>query len=128
MNWICTLEDMIARYGEDKLVHNDGKLAKEAIKKTIEDAQAIIKIYVPNLDQSNKETKEILKPICLDIALYRLSDYVTSDIDVRQRYEQAMETLAFIAKKADKGEALPSLTNKKEKTYSEIIYKRGTFS
>ena len=100
----ATQTDIIERYGEEELViasdrDGDGEIDPEAVSKAVNDASDEIDIYLAaRYDLPLSTVPGVLKRLCADIALYRLSsDRGTATDEKRLRYEDAVKLLKLMA-------------------------------
>ena len=109
-------QDIIDRYGDDALLiaadrNNDGVVDAAAVDRALADATAEINVYVGRVEALPLTTvPEILVNLCVDIALYKVSNGLAATEAQRQRYEDAIALLKSIAK----GEASLGLTDGSE--------------
>ena len=97
-------QDIIDKYGETELIiaadHNGTGVADpEVVTRGIDDAGDEIDTYIGtaySLPLAN--VPPILKPLCIDIALYKMSTGTAITDEKRRRYEDAIKILDKIAK------------------------------
>lgn len=101
----ATQQDIVDRYSQETLLlladrDGDQVIDSAVVDQALADASAEIDTYVAaKYDLPLQQVPEVLKRLCVDIVIYRLS----SDADMateekRQRYEDAIALLARIAK------------------------------
>ena len=99
----ATQQDIIDRYGEDDLIvaadhDQDGEADANVVAQGLEDATDLINTYV-----GKKETlplspvPAVLKRLCVDIALYLMSQPPAITDEKRKRFEDAVKLLTAIS-------------------------------
>ncbi len=101
----ATVDDMLARYGEDVVYplvdkDHDDTLDDAAASRSLRDASGLINSYIgTRYPLPLNEIPDLLTRLCVDIALYWLSeDAGGATEEKRQRFEDAIQWLENIAK------------------------------
>ncbi|WP_281545898.1 phage protein Gp36 family protein [Grimontia sp. SpTr1] len=101
----ATVDDMLARYGEDVVYpladkDQDDALDEEAAERSLNDATGLMNSYLgTRYPLPLLEVPDLLTRLCVDIALYWLADDAGGATEEkRQRFEDAIQWLENIAK------------------------------
>ncbi len=109
----ASVEDLKTRWGEDEYLllsdpDNDGVTSETIINQALTDATDEINGYVAKkYDLPLSENPNVLKRICVDIAVYRLSAEAQYTEEKRKRYEDAISYL----NKLSRGDVVLTFTN-----------------
>lgn len=113
----ATEQDIIDRYGEAALIvasdhDEDGAADPEVVAKGLQDASEEIDVYVGGrYTLPLSPVPPVLKRLCVDISLYRMSKPPAITDELRRRYEDAVRLLKMISEgKVTLGESTPSGT------------------
>ena len=97
-------QDMIDRYGEDALLiaadrDHDGVIDTDVVSTALQDATDEIDAYVgKKYSLPLPSVPGVLQRICIDIALYRLTDSTGYTEERRQRYDDDLAFLLRLSK------------------------------
>lgn len=99
----ATEQDIIDKYGEGTLIttadhDSDGVADPEVVARGLSDAGDEIDMYIGSrYPLPMASVPPIFKPLCIDIALYKMSVGLAVNDEKRLRYEDAVKLLAKIA-------------------------------
>lgn len=100
----ATQQDIIDQYGENELIiaadHDlDGEVDVDVVARALAGASEEIDAYLVGRYTLPLPTPPaILKPLCVDIALYKVSTGTAVTDEKRRRYDDAVKLLSKIAK------------------------------